>query len=118
MGLWTDSAEVLRVGTMCSGTDAPVLVARPLRSPGMGGGGGSTVRLLHRALERALRPHGSELSFQHAGSLNARKRLWASVASGAQREAFSVEYDVKKQAGPPRPTKLGEAEAEAQPGRV
>ncbi|CAE7458520.1 ZMET5 [Symbiodinium microadriaticum] len=48
--------KVLRVGTMCSGTDAPVLVAR--------------------ALERALRPHGSELSFQHA---------------------FSVEYDVKKQ---------------------
>ena len=27
---------------------------------------------LCRALERALRPHGSELSFQHAGSLNAR----------------------------------------------
>ncbi|CAE7534394.1 ngoBIM [Symbiodinium pilosum] len=48
--------KVLRIGTMCSGTDAPMLVAR--------------------ALERALRPLGSKLGFQHA---------------------FSVEYDARKQ---------------------
>eukprot|EP00435_Cladocopium_sp_Y103_P030803 s1198_g7.t1 len=48
--------QVLRIGTMCSGTDAPVLVAR--------------------ALERALKPEGSQLAFDHV---------------------FSVEFDSKKQ---------------------
>ncbi|CAL1150989.1 unnamed protein product [Cladocopium goreaui] len=48
--------QVLRIGTMCSGTDAPVLVAR--------------------ALERALKPEGSQLAFDHV---------------------FSVEYDSRKQ---------------------
>ncbi|CAJ1339339.1 unnamed protein product, partial [Effrenium voratum] len=48
--------QVLRIGTMCSGTDAPVLVAR--------------------ALEKELRACGSEVSFQHA---------------------FSVEFDAAKQ---------------------
>ena len=48
--------RVLRIGTMCSGTDAPVLVAR--------------------ALERALKPDGSQLAFDHV---------------------FSVEFDAAKQ---------------------
>eukprot|EP00931_Biecheleriopsis_adriatica_P110335 TRINITY_DN8458_c0_g1_i2.p1 TRINITY_DN8458_c0_g1~~TRINITY_DN8458_c0_g1_i2.p1 ORF type:complete len:2069 (+),score=541.35 TRINITY_DN8458_c0_g1_i2:59-6265(+) len=48
--------QVLRVGTMCSGTDAPVLVAR--------------------ALQRALSSTASQLSFEHA---------------------FSVEFDPNKQ---------------------
>eukprot|EP00913_Durusdinium_trenchii_P031690 g29676.t1 len=41
--------QVLRIGTMCSGTDAPVLVAR--------------------ALERALKHEGSEMAIQHAFSV-------------------------------------------------